>query len=121
MTLVLDTNVILYLLGGRLADPPPPGRFCVSVISALELLSFPSLGSEEEQQIRALLSAITIIDLNADVQAATIEVRRKHGLKLPDAIVIGTAIALGAPLATNDRRLSHIPEVTIQPIRLIVE
>jgi predicted nucleic acid-binding protein len=118
---VLDTNVILYMLGGRIADMPPLGRYYVSVISALELLSFPALGTAEEQQIRAFLAAVAVIELTADVQAATIAVRRKHGFKLPDAIVVGTAMALDAALATNDRRLSRVPEVTIQHMRLTEE
>ena len=38
---VLDTNVILYFLGGRLVDPFPAGAYAISVISELELLAYP--------------------------------------------------------------------------------
>jgi hypothetical protein len=40
---VLDTNVILYLLGGKVAQPLAPVRYFVSVVSEMELLSYPSL------------------------------------------------------------------------------
>jgi hypothetical protein len=36
---VLDTNAILYLLGGKLAHPLPTGQYFISVISEMELLS----------------------------------------------------------------------------------
>ena len=40
---VLDTNAILYLLGGKLAQPLPAGQYVISVISEMELLSYPLL------------------------------------------------------------------------------
>jgi predicted nucleic acid-binding protein len=39
MTGLLDTNVALYLLGGRLAEPLPSGSYGVSVITEMELLA----------------------------------------------------------------------------------
>jgi predicted nucleic acid-binding protein len=40
---VLDTNTVLYLLGGRLAHPLLDGTYFLSVISDLELLAYPEL------------------------------------------------------------------------------
>jgi hypothetical protein len=48
MTGLLDTNVALYLLGGRMAAPLPAGSYGISVISEMELLSWPSLTRQEE-------------------------------------------------------------------------
>ena len=50
VTAVLDTNVVLYHLGDRLAEPLPHGAICVSVITEMELLSYPSLSPEEESR-----------------------------------------------------------------------
>ncbi len=33
---LLDTNIILYLLGGRLAEPLPEGNYYVSVMTEIE-------------------------------------------------------------------------------------
>ncbi len=41
---VLDTNAILYLLGGKLAGTLPVGEYFISLISEMELLSYPLLG-----------------------------------------------------------------------------
>jgi len=46
---LLDTNVVLYLLGGRLAEPLPVGQFALSVISEMELLAWPSLDAAAEE------------------------------------------------------------------------
>lgn len=43
--ILLDTNVVLYFLGGRLMNPLPSGQYFVSVITEIELLSYPSLSS----------------------------------------------------------------------------
>ena len=48
MTGLLDTNVALYLLGGRLAEPLPAGEYGVSVITEMEMLAWPSLMAGDE-------------------------------------------------------------------------
>lgn len=49
---VLDTNIVLYLLGGRLAQPLPAGAYAMSVITEMELLSFPGLLPAEEDAVK---------------------------------------------------------------------
>ncbi|MFN2509764.1 MAG: type II toxin-antitoxin system VapC family toxin, partial [Chthoniobacterales bacterium] len=63
MTGLLDTNVALYLLGGRLAAPLPAGDYGISVITEMELLAWPSLTAEEEERVRELLRQLTICEL----------------------------------------------------------
>ena len=38
MSIVLDTNAVLYFLAGRLAEPLPQADFYVSVITEIESL-----------------------------------------------------------------------------------
>jgi len=47
VNIVLDTNAVLYFLAGRLAQALPQADFYVSVITEMELLSYPLLKSEE--------------------------------------------------------------------------
>lgn len=105
MRAVLDTNAILYLLGGRLVQPLPPGFYFASVITEMELLSYPSLDATVEHDIRGFLSEITVVGLTNVVKENAIFIRRQYGLKLPDAIVVGTAVVLDADLLTNDAHL----------------
>ena len=115
---VLDTNVILYFLGGRLVDPFPVGAYAISVISELELLAYPGLVSSEEQRVRAFLADIPITDLTQSVKHHAVDLRKRFGLKLPDAIVAATALALEATLLTNDQRLLVLADVPTQTLRV---
>jgi predicted nucleic acid-binding protein len=113
---VLDTNVILYFLGGRLAEPLPAGPYAISVISELELLAYPSLVASEEQRIRTFLADIAVTDLTQAIKDHAVDLRKRYSLKLPDAIVAATALALEATLLTNDQRLLLLTEV---PARML--
>jgi predicted nucleic acid-binding protein len=84
VTGLLDTNVALYLLGGRLASPLPPGDYGVSVITQMELLSWPSLTKEETKCVNAFLSTLTLCDLTPAIQVWAVSLRREERLKLPD-------------------------------------
>jgi len=108
MKWLLDTNTVLYLLGGRLASPLAPGEYCLSVISEMELLSYPSLDERAEQQIRSFLSTVSVIGLSDQVREAAIRLRRQTGLRLPDAIVAATAVVLDAEVLTNDLDLLRV-------------
>lgn len=113
---VLDTNVILYFLGGRLAEPLPAGPYAISVISELELLAYPGLAPSEEQRVRAFLADIAVTDLTQAVRDHAVNLRKRYGLKLPDAIVAATALALDATLLTNDERLLALNDVNARKL-----
>ncbi len=91
MNRVLDTNAILFLLGGKLAQTLPAGEYFISLISEMELLSYPLLDESEQAKLRDFLSAVTVVDLTEEVKSLAIRLRRQHLLKLPDAIVAATA------------------------------
>jgi predicted nucleic acid-binding protein len=115
---VLDTNAILYFLGGKLSHPLPTGQYFISVISEMELLSYPLLDESALSKIEAFLSEITIISLSESVKKLAIALRREHQLKLPDAIVAATALSLGATLVTNDAKLLRLPGLSAQQLVL---
>lgn len=89
----------------------------MSVISTLELLSFPAIEPAEEQQIHEFLTTATVVELTNAIKNAAIQLRRRYRLKLADAIIAGTAAVLGAELITNDRRLSNVAEITVLTVR----
>ncbi|MDA0738711.1 MAG: type II toxin-antitoxin system VapC family toxin [Nitrospirae bacterium] len=115
---LFDTNAILYFLGGVLADPLPKGRFWISVITEIELLSYPSLTPEEAAKIKDLFSDIAIIGLTSTIKEEAITLRRNKNLKVPDAIIAASAKILQATLLTNDRSMKNIPDISIQALRL---
>lgn len=118
MKKVLDTNAILYLLGGKLAQLLAPVRYFVSVISEMELLSYPSLDEAALAQIRSFLSEVAVVELTEEIRELAIDLRRQHALKLPDAIFAATALSLHAELVTNDAKLLHVPGLTCERLGL---
>ena len=118
MTGLLDTNVALYLLGGRLAEPLPVGNYGVSVITEMELLSWPSLTSEEERKVREFLGQVVICELTPSIRARAVQLRKEQRLKLPDAIICATAMEFGFELWTNDTTIAKVPGLTCRSARL---
>jgi len=115
---LLDTNTVLYLLAGRLAEPLIAGEYFVSVITEMELLSYPLIEAEHEGQIQSFLSKVAVVELNSEIKRTAIEIRRVAGLKLPDAIIAATAMVIDAELLTNDRKLQSIPGITVRSLAL---
>ena len=118
MSIVLDAKSVLYFLAGRLAEPLPEADFYVSVITEIELLSYPLLKMEDETEIRSFLNDVTIIDLTETIKQSAIALRRQYRLKLPDALIVATAHNLNAELFTNDIKLLNISELSIKPLLL---
>lgn len=112
MRRVIDTNVALYFLGGRLAEGLPAGEYFASVITEMELLSYAGLDEDGEKAIREFLADLDIVDLTPEVKERAILLRRSHGLKLPDAIIAATAVTLDAELLSNDAGFGRVPELT---------
>ncbi|MBF0487781.1 MAG: type II toxin-antitoxin system VapC family toxin [Nitrospirae bacterium] len=116
---MLDTNAVIYLIGGSLAtNTLPDGEYGLSVITEIELLSFPSLTIDEEKTIRILIDSVQRLPLSDAVRDATIGLRRRVGLKLPDAVIAATALQWGAVLLTNDSRMADIPDLKTQTLVL---
>ena len=118
MSIVLDTNVVLYFLAGRLDEPLPQADYYVSVITEIELLSYPLINKEDEIEIRAFLNDVTIVDLTETIKQSAITFRRQYRLKLPDALIVATARCLNAELFTNDNKLLNISELSIKSLLL---
>ncbi|MBD2521246.1 type II toxin-antitoxin system VapC family toxin [Nostoc sp. FACHB-133] len=115
----LDTNVVLYFLGGRLVNPLPSGQYFISVITEIELLSYPSLSLKEETQIIDFLNKITVVGIDNNIKKLTIAIRKQYKLRLPDAIIVASAKSLNATLFTNDIRLANLTEINTQSVQIL--
>ena len=114
-SLFVDTNILLYFLKGNeeVVELISDKDLTISFITELELLSFPKLTTETENQIKELLRNCTIAELKQDIKELTIEVRRKHRLKLPDAIIAASAYSYKLPLITADKEFQKLQEMNI--------
>jgi len=111
----IDTNILIYLLDGdeTLADLLNQKHFVISFITELELLSYQNLTNENKQVIRELIDECTVIDINLGIKQQVIKLRAKYKLKLPDAIIVASAIHSNLPLITADKALIKIENINI--------
>lgn len=113
--LLLDSNIILYLLNGdhTLADFLENKQLLVSFISEMELLSFKGITSSEERHIRQFLSECRIININTSIKTEAIRVRKLYGNKLPDSIIAATSLFMDIPVITADLGFKKIEGIQL--------
>jgi predicted nucleic acid-binding protein len=109
--ITLDTNTAIAIINGKqlhsgvqkLLDN---ADVYISVITRIELYAKAGLTQEETDKIDELLSIVFVIPLAEPIVDATIAIRQSNpNIKLPDAIIAATAVALKALLLTEDSRL----------------
>jgi len=118
MKYLFDTNALIYIHDGKLAESLPTGYYAYSVISEIELLSWPEIQPTQERELRVLLTDFRRIEVDAAVRETAIRLRRELRLKLPDALIAASALVLDATLFSNDQRLSNVPGLRCQPLEL---
>ncbi len=113
--LFIDSNIILYYLNGDKTLLPvlEDKQLFVSFITELELLSFKKITEPEIKLIEGFLQHCTIIEMSSVIKENTILLRRKYGLKLPDAIIAASSLFLHAPLFTADKDMVNITEIDL--------
>lgn len=119
---LLDTNALVALLQGhsaltqRIQNADWLG---ISVINALEFLSFDGLSQHDHDLFMALTQRIEVLDIsmtNLALFNAITDLRKSKRLKLPDAIILASAIERKAVLLTADVQLlkCHEPNSSLQ-------
>ena len=111
-SIVVDTNSLIYFFNGneKVINVIEDKILYISAITEIELLSFPRLDEESEQQIRYFIDDenCRLIELIPSIKEQTIRIRKKHRIKLPDAVIAATALFLGIPLLTFDTDFAKI-------------
>jgi len=110
---LLDTNIVLYLLRGD-KDIPSLIKGCdiyLSVISEMELLSFPGLTQQEKSKIESMLDNAFVVDFNSEIKKTAIKLRSKYRLTLPDALIAATSAFLNIQLISADKTLAKVKEI----------
>lgn len=103
-SVVLDTNIVLYLLNGDqvLSELLDRKKLYLSFISQLELLGFKGITLKQQLAISKFIQDCIVIDVNEEIKREVISLRKKTRLKLPDCIIVATARFLGLPFITSD-------------------
>lgn len=112
---LLDTNFIIGLLQSNPdalalinAHQIKSQQCAYSAITRMELLGFPDITPAEELLIEEKLAYLTYLQLTPAVENIAIRLRRSYKIKLPDAIIAASALAVGADLITFDKQLQSM-------------
>ena len=105
-----DTNTAIYYLqrqfplsaeqymDGILKEFQP----CISAITEIELLCWKTASKEDLDVLQSFIADSIVFELEKDTKAKTVEIRKNHKIKLPDAIIAATAIVNGLTLLTRN-------------------
>jgi predicted nucleic acid-binding protein len=118
MDYLLDTNAVIYLQQGRLFEPLPVGGYGISVITEMELLSFSGLNETQTVWLKKFIGSVATVPLDGNVKETAIRLRREHRLKLPDAIIVASALTYDARLVTHDQQLVRLPSLRLHSLVL---
>ena len=102
---LFDTNILIDYLRGvpqARAECDRHSDRAVSIITWMEVMAGSS--SEDESRIRAFLTSFRCLSITPDVAERAFAVRKERKLKLPDAIILGTAEAADRLLITRNTR-----------------
>ena len=108
--ILLDTNIVLYLLNGEETLIPllDEKNLFLSFITQLELLGNRRLKPKDILKIKQFISECTVIDITPAIKELVINIRQKYNIKLPDCIIIATSLWLNMPLITADHDFKKI-------------
>jgi predicted nucleic acid-binding protein len=116
-SVVLDTNIVLYLLNGDqiFSELLCQKKRYLSFISQLELLGYKGIAAKQQLQVSKFIQECMVIDVSEAIKTDAIEVRKQTKLKLPDTIVLTTARFLSLPSITSSQDFKEIksPEIII--------
>ncbi|WP_340112505.1 type II toxin-antitoxin system VapC family toxin [Maribellus mangrovi] len=104
-SLLIDTNIILYLLSGEETLIPilEEKQLFISFITELELLAYPGIKESDKTILMSFIRECKVIDIPNEVKTQTIDLRKKFNAKLPDAIIAATSLYINSPLVTADK------------------
>ena len=105
--LLLDTNILIYLSKQELILEDFASEddvLFISVISLMEAKGYQFSNKKEETIIDSLCENLIKAHLTDDVIETVISLRKKHNIKLPDAIILATAIENNLQLITRNTK-----------------
>ena len=112
-SIVSDTSLIINLFKGieEVRELIANRNLFVSVISEIEVLSFPNLTIAEKDLLKQFLSECYIVDIEPAIKDIAINIRSTLKVKLPDAVIAATAIYFDLPLFTMDKGFEKISDL----------
>lgn len=106
MKAVFDTNILIDYCNGINKAKTVLEQYStrvISVITWMELLVGVH-NQEEEAIVRSFLNGFDVIDIDVSIRELTVSIRKEMNIRLPDAIILGTARSLETQLITRNTK-----------------
>lgn len=110
MNYLWDTNTAIYYLQQQFS--PVAEKFIdelvasnqpvISAITEIELLCWKTATEKDVALLRNFINDVLVIELEQDIKMKTVELRKAHTIKLPDAIIAATALVYNLVLITRN-------------------
>jgi len=107
-----DTNTVIYYLQNQF--PPNAEKFmdnalkqsrpAISAITEIELLCWKTASTKDIKVLKNFIEDAFVIELEHAVKDLTVDIRKRHNLKLPDAIIGASAIVNDLTLITRNMK-----------------
>ncbi len=117
-----DTNTVIYYLQKQFPETSEimmndiinNYQPAISAITEIELLCWKTANESDLAVLKSFIADSVVFELESNVKAQTIEIRKLFNLKLPDAIIAATAITSKLILISNDRGgFTKIPSLNL--------
>ena len=107
---LMDTNAVIDFFNGSL---PANGKKlissiepAISVITQIELFCSNNINAVELAQLQKFIALVNSYNnIDADILTNTINIRKLHKIKTPDAIIAATALTYSLALITRNTNL----------------
>ena len=111
---VFDTNAFIYFIGGdnRLKQYADSTVY-ISEFTEMELKGRFGITAKELNQLNIILQDFIILPFNNEIKERAISIRHKNKLKLPDALIVSTAMWIDLPFVTADKDFKNIPSLNL--------
>jgi predicted nucleic acid-binding protein len=113
--ILLDTNAIIALFdGNEIVKGLLEGNVLhISFVSEMEALSYQQLSDREIKMVESFIGDCIVLELSPDIKKLAIATRKKHKLKLPDAIIAATALYYQLPLVSADKAFDKVEDLPL--------
>jgi len=125
---LIDTSVVIKYLkeilpaeGNSLLDNILDEESNISFITEIELQAWNSPNDIDLDVYKLFIDNSNVIGIYSSIISKTIEIRKTHNIKLPDAIIAATALVNNMTLvADNDKDFKKVTELKyINPSKLV--
>jgi predicted nucleic acid-binding protein len=116
--ILLDSNIVIYLRnpswGEKILRQVEDERLATCNVVVAEVLGYKGLGKPDASYFEQLFETMKNCQFDDRVTKMVIELRRRHTIQLPDAIIAATALVNDLSLCThNTEDFEKIPDLLL--------